>query len=189
MADYKDKLDEWQRAARRKARELDEKFGIKERVEEGARVAQDAARRGAETLAGGAERVRAEASVRRRLTCASVRIVPQRKPRAKRVKAGEVVRKTAGAAERKAVRFSREINILRAASVQPAGASYTSLCGVDEGGSRRAKWIRRTARAAFVTFPLWRAPLGGPYPASMECFGRASALGDALSFPLTVCVT
>src|SRR2546421_58934 len=61
MTDYRDKLDEWQRAARRKARELDEKFGIKGRVEEGARVAQDAARKGAEGLADGAERMRAEA--------------------------------------------------------------------------------------------------------------------------------
>jgi hypothetical protein len=61
MSDYKDKLDEWQRAARRKAHELDEKYGIKDRVEESARVAQDVARKGAETVAGGAERVRAEA--------------------------------------------------------------------------------------------------------------------------------
>src|SRR5215213_693197 len=61
MTDYKDKLDEWQRAARRKARELDEKYDIKGRVEEGARVAQDAAKRGAETFAREAERARHEA--------------------------------------------------------------------------------------------------------------------------------
>jgi len=61
MADYKDKLDEWREAARRKARELDEKYGIKERVEESARVAGDAARRGAEKVAEGAERARTEA--------------------------------------------------------------------------------------------------------------------------------
>jgi hypothetical protein len=39
MADYKDKLDEWQQAARRKARELDEKFAISDLVGEGARAA------------------------------------------------------------------------------------------------------------------------------------------------------
>jgi hypothetical protein len=61
MADYKDRLDEWREAARRKARELDEKYGIKERVEESARVAGDAARRGAEKVAEGAERARTEA--------------------------------------------------------------------------------------------------------------------------------
>ncbi len=61
MADYKDKLEEWRDAARRKARELDEKYQIRERVEEGARVAGDAARRGAEKAEQVAERARAEA--------------------------------------------------------------------------------------------------------------------------------
>src|SRR5213078_324401 len=46
MADYRDRLDEWREAARRKARELDEKYQIRERVEEGARAAGGAARRG-----------------------------------------------------------------------------------------------------------------------------------------------
>ena len=54
MADYKEKLDEWQQAARRKARELDEKYSITDLVGE-------AAKRGAETVADGAERLRAEA--------------------------------------------------------------------------------------------------------------------------------
>ncbi len=61
MADYRDKLDEWREAARRKARELDEKYGIKERVEESTRVASGAARRGAEKVAESAERARTEA--------------------------------------------------------------------------------------------------------------------------------
>ena len=57
MADYKEKIDEWQQAARRKARELDEKFAISDLVGEGARVAEKAAKRGAETMASGAEKV------------------------------------------------------------------------------------------------------------------------------------
>src|SRR5919112_1142538 len=61
MSDYRDKLDEWQRAARRKAREIDEKYGIKDRIEDAAEVAHDAARKGAETFASGAERARTEA--------------------------------------------------------------------------------------------------------------------------------
>jgi hypothetical protein len=61
MADYRDRIDEWRDAARRKARELDEKYNIKERVEEGARVAGDAARRSAEKVSGASERARAEA--------------------------------------------------------------------------------------------------------------------------------
>ena len=61
MADYKEKVDEWQQAVRRKARELDEKFAISDLVGEGARAAGEAAKRGAETMASGADRLRAEA--------------------------------------------------------------------------------------------------------------------------------
>src|SRR5918995_669773 len=61
MADYKDRLEEWREAARRKARELDGKYSIRERVEEGARAAGEAARRGAEKAERVAERARAEA--------------------------------------------------------------------------------------------------------------------------------
>ncbi len=61
MADYKEKLDEWQQAARRKARELDEKYSISDIVGESARAAGEAAKRGAETMASGAERLRTEA--------------------------------------------------------------------------------------------------------------------------------
>ena len=61
MADYRDRLDEWREAARRKARDLDEKYNIRERVEEGARAAGEAAKRGAEAVKTGAERAREEA--------------------------------------------------------------------------------------------------------------------------------
>lgn len=61
MSDYRDKLDEWRDAARRKARDLDEKYNIRERVEEGARAAGEAAKRGADVVKTGAERARAEA--------------------------------------------------------------------------------------------------------------------------------
>src|SRR5918997_910735 len=54
MADYRDKLDEWREAARRKARELDDKYKIKDRVEEGGRAAREATEklRGAGRTAG-----------------------------------------------------------------------------------------------------------------------------------------
>ena len=61
MTDYRDKLDEWREAARRKARELDEKYKITDRVEEGAKAAEAAARKGAARVASEAERARTEA--------------------------------------------------------------------------------------------------------------------------------
>jgi hypothetical protein len=61
MADYRDKLEEWREAARRKARELDERYNIRERVEDAANVAGEAAKRGADAVKTGAERARSEA--------------------------------------------------------------------------------------------------------------------------------
>jgi hypothetical protein len=61
MADYKDKIDEWQKTVRRKARELDEKFALSDMVDQGSRVAGDAAKRGADTITSGAEKLRAGA--------------------------------------------------------------------------------------------------------------------------------
>ena len=61
MADYKGKLDEWQKTVRRKARELDEKYALSDLVGEGSRAAGEAAKRGAETVASGAEKLRLEA--------------------------------------------------------------------------------------------------------------------------------
>src|SRR6185436_15389145 len=58
MADYKERLEEWQQAARRKARELDEKYSISDIVGEAAKAASEAAKRSAETMASGAERLR-----------------------------------------------------------------------------------------------------------------------------------
>ena len=50
MADYKEKLDEWQQAARRKAREFDEKYSISDLVGESAKAASEAAKRGGERI-------------------------------------------------------------------------------------------------------------------------------------------
>ncbi len=53
MADYKDTIDEWQKTVRRKARELDEKYSISDLVDEGARAAGEAAKKGAQTVSQG----------------------------------------------------------------------------------------------------------------------------------------
>ena len=50
MADYKEKFDDLHRAAKRKARELDEKLGVSGIVEDASRVAGDAARKGAQMV-------------------------------------------------------------------------------------------------------------------------------------------
>lgn len=170
MADYKDKLDEWQRAARRKARELDEKFGIKERVEGGARAAQDAARLGAETLAGGAERVRAEAE--RLSEEYEVRDYAHRaaEEAARRARdAGEVVRNVAGAAGEKAgdVFDGAKYYYEKASRTARAGARFTRASVASTTTVLKARtWIKENpGKAAFVTFSLVAgARVGAAFP-------------------------
>jgi ElaB/YqjD/DUF883 family membrane-anchored ribosome-binding protein len=54
MTDYKDRFDKWQRDAKDKFEEIDKQLGLKDKIEEGARVV-------AETAQKGAERIKAEA--------------------------------------------------------------------------------------------------------------------------------
>lgn len=159
MADYRDKLEEWQQAARRKARELDEKYDIKGRVEEGARVAQDAAKRGAETFAGGAERARAEAErfdeeyeVRehaRRATEEATRRARE---------AGDAFRHAAGTAGEKAGEvFDGARNYYeRASQVYDMGARLTRASAAATAGLFKAGgWVRENpGKAALATVSL-----------------------------------
>jgi hypothetical protein len=166
MADYRDKLDEWQRTARRKARELDEKFGIKDRVEEGARAAQDAARRGAETFATGAERVRTEAErlsedyeVRER----AHRAAEEAARRAR--EAGDAIRNAAGTAGE--VFDGAKHYYERASRFASASARFTRASVATTASVIKARaWIKENpGKAAFVTFSLVAgARLGASFP-------------------------
>jgi hypothetical protein len=170
MTDYRDKLDEWQRTARRKARELDEKFKIKDRVEDSARAAQDVARKGAETLAEGAERVRAEAGrlseeyeVRERAHKAAedaARIARE---------AGETIRGAAGSAGEKAgdvidgaKHYYERASRFATGSARLARASVATSAGVIKARS----WIKKNpGKAAIVTISLVAgARIGASFP-------------------------
>lgn len=159
MADYKDKLDEWQRAARRKARELDEKYGIKDRVEEGARVAQDAARRSAETINSGAERARVEAerlSEEFDVKEHARRAADEAARRAR--EAGEAFRSVAGTAGEKAgeVFEGAKGYYERASQFAGAGVKFTRASTAATSGLLKAgNWIKKNpGKAALVTFSL-----------------------------------
>lgn len=170
MADYRDKLDEWQRAARRKARELDEKYGLKDRVEGVAGAAQEAARKGAETLAGGAERVRAEAErldeeyeVRERAR----RAAEEAARRAR--EAGEAVKSAAGVAGEKAgdVLDGAKHYYERASRFATAGARFTRASVASTAGLLKAReWVKQNpGKAAMVTFSIVAgARLGASFP-------------------------
>ncbi|HKZ79100.1 MAG TPA: hypothetical protein VJ124_12420 [Pyrinomonadaceae bacterium] len=159
MADYKDTIDEWHKAARRKARELDEKYAISDLVEEGARVAGEAARRGADTVAGGAERLRTEAERLKEeaeTSEAAKRMAEEAMRGAK--KAGEVFRDVAGSAGKRAGKVVDDAKgyYERASQIYGAGARFTRASTAATSGLLRARdWIKENpGKAAVVSFSL-----------------------------------
>ncbi len=156
MADYNEKIDEWQQAAIRKARELDEKFAISDLVGEGARVAGEAAKRGAETMANGAERLKAEAErltdeeevgeAARRAASGTVKGVK---------KAGETFRDVAGDAGKK-VFDDAKTYYDRASQIYGTGARFTRASAAASTGLLKARdWIKENpGKAAVVSVSL-----------------------------------
>lgn len=156
MGDYRDKLGDWQEAARRKARELDEKYGIRDRVEEGARAAQDAARRGAETFASSADRLRAEAerlSEENEVRERARRAAEEAARRAR--EASESFRQAAG--EKAGEVFEGAKNYYdRASQFYDVSARFTRASAAATTGLFKARgWIKENpGKAALVTFSL-----------------------------------
>lgn len=50
MADYKERFEAWQKQAKEKFEEIDKQFGLKEKLEEGAKVVTEVAQKGAEVV-------------------------------------------------------------------------------------------------------------------------------------------
>src|SRR5215210_6568962 len=141
MADYRDKLDEWREAARRKARDLDEKYNIRERVEEGARAAGDAAKRGADAVKTGAERAREEAGRLGREVGGRVRDVGQ--------KAGERAEDFIGGAKKYYKGAARAAGV--GARFAGLGVRATRLTAASTAGLYRAyDWARQNPKQAIV---------------------------------------
>jgi hypothetical protein len=163
MADYKETLDEWQKTVRRKARELDQKYSIKDLVDEGTRVAGEAAKRGAQTFNTGAEKLRAEA-VRLAedgdITDAARRTADEAARGAK--KAGEIIRDAAGDAGKKAGKKAGEViddaksYYDRASQFYDMGSKLTRASTAASAGVLKAReWIKENpGKAALVSFSL-----------------------------------
>jgi hypothetical protein len=159
MADYKEKIEEWQQAALRKAKELDEKFAISDLVGEGAKAASDAARKGAETVAQGAEKLRAEAenrlseeNVGESARKAAVDAVRGAK------KAGDAFAGVAGEAGKKAGVVLDEAKTYydRASNFVDSGAKFTRASTAATTGLLKARdWIKENpGKAAVVSVSL-----------------------------------
>ena len=159
MADYKDKVDEWQKTVRRKARELDQKYAISDLIDEGARAASDAARRGAQTLSSSAEKIRGEAgrmSETGEVNDAARRAADEALRGAK--KAGDVIRDVAGDAGKKAGEVFDDAKVYydRASQFYDTGAKVTRASSAATAGILKAKeWIKENpGKAALVSVSL-----------------------------------
>ena len=156
MADYKGKFEEWQQAARRKARELDEKYAISDLVGEGARAAGEAAKRGAETMASGAERLRSEAE---RLTDEDEVGETARRAASETVKnvkkAGKAVKDVAGDTGKR-VFDDAKTYYDRASHLYNTGASFTRASTAATSGVLKAKdWVKENpGKTAVVAVSL-----------------------------------
>lgn len=159
MADYKEKIDDWQKTVRRKARELDEKYTISDLVDEGSRVAGEAARRGAETISAGAEKLRSEAE---RLAAAGEVGDTARRAADEAVRgaeqAGKAIRKAAGDAGKKAGEVMDDAKTYydRASQFYDASAKVTRASTAATAGVLKARdWIKENpGKAALVSFSL-----------------------------------
>ena len=163
MADYKEKIDEWQKTVRRKARELDEKFALSDLVDEGSRVAGEAAKRGAETISSGAEKMRASAE---RLAGDSDLGNTARRTAAEAVrnaeKAGKVIIDAAGDVGEQASKTAGEVfddaktYYERASLFYETSAKVTRASTAATAGILKAReWIKENpGKAALVSFSL-----------------------------------
>ncbi len=159
MSDYKEKFDDLHRAAKQKARELDEKLGVSGIVEDTARVAGDAARRGAKTIAEGAEQLRAEAgrvADDPKLRENARRASDEAKRRMKDV--GKIIRDAAGPAGEKAEKVFDEAAsyVGSAAKMAGKGMKATRATAAATAGIVKAKdWVKENpGKAAMVTASL-----------------------------------
>ena len=170
MSDYKEKFDDLHRAAKQKAKELDEKLGVSGIVEDTARVAGDAARRGAKTIAEGAEQLRAEAGriaddpkLRENARRASDEAKRHAKDAGKAIRdaasdAGKIIRDAAGPAGKKAEKAFDEAAsyVGSAAKMAGKGMKATRATAAATAGIVKAKdWVKENpGKAAMVTASL-----------------------------------
>lgn len=132
MSDYKKKLEDLQREARKRAGAIDDQFGISERVGEGVKTARETAKKGAETLKEGVDKLKHEAEK----TSAGKSAV----------RAAEETFETAGKTFKSAEEKARESAKKAWEASEPAREAAEEAAGeVFESASRSAEDVLRSA--------------------------------------------
>jgi hypothetical protein len=160
---YSKKFDELREAARRKAQELDEQFGLRDKLEQGLNTASDVARKGAEVAGDAAKAARDQA------TKLDEQFRVKENLRSTAEQAGETIRSGAQAAKEGAGEFSRAAEetaremfgdaqhyYRRAEQAYSFGASGAKITEATLSGYEKARaWIKNNpGKTAVVTLSL-----------------------------------
>lgn len=132
MSDYKDRFDKWQREAKEKFGEIDKQLGLKEKIEEGARVVVETAQKSAEKI-----KVEAEKSgvTKEAIKVAEQTVKAAGKSAKKAWDASEPVRE---AAEGAAGKTSEAASDVISVAVKKAGEFFDDAKETVGSGARRA---------------------------------------------------
>lgn len=192
MADYKDRFEEWQKAAKKKVKEVDEKLNLKERVEEGAKLAQDAVK-GSAKFAQEAAREGAKLAQEAAVLGADVVLdgAERLKSEAGNLQDEKAVRERARQAAEEAARKAKEAADLfrelagnageRAGEVfEGAKKTYTTASEVFGVGAHLTKASAYTAKGIAKAFDWARA---NPGKAALTTFSIVLGIRAGASFP------
>lgn len=146
MANYREKLENLRKNAEEKARELDEKYNLREKIEEGAKIATGAAKVGADGLREGADKLFAEAE----------KLREEAERMAEDSELSEHARKVASEAARRAREVGENIRETAGKAGETLGVSSEKAGDFYKGARDKAgsfyKTARKTAESAAGVF-------------------------------------
>ena len=146
MANYREKLENLRRNAEEKAREFDEKYNLREKIEEGAKMATGAARVGTDALRDGADKLFVEAE----------KLREEAERMAEDSELSEHARKVASDAARRAREVGENIRETAGKASETLGVSSEKAGDFYKGARDRAgsfyKTARKTAESAAGVF-------------------------------------
>ncbi|MDQ2747822.1 MAG: hypothetical protein M3T96_11255 [Acidobacteriota bacterium] len=155
MADYKERFEKWQREAKERFDDFDKELNLKEKIEESARFAADAAKKGAETLKDGAHKFRVEAE--------------KSEVGKQAVKAAEATVKTAEETAKKAWEASEPLR----SAAGDAGATAADM--VAASAVEAEKVIKNVGRQANAVFNVAADKAGEVYEDARESFDSTAS--------------
>jgi hypothetical protein len=127
MSDYKDRFEKWQKGAKEKFEKIDEQLGIKDKIEEGARVVVEKAQKGADKIKSEAEKT----EVGKQAVKAAEATIKTAEGAAKKAwTASEPIRDAAEDAGDRATEVAKEVGKTAGEVISAAGQTASDVIGV-----------------------------------------------------------